>query len=102
MATTIQWILREGHNQDNILNFGCSVRDDLNARAEAAIAVGAYRFAMQNAIEMISTKPTDALGYIRESKIYEVLLQYARAMAVYKEGLDLGDRSARFYMMNFK
>ncbi|KAK9316219.1 hypothetical protein V1522DRAFT_351019 [Lipomyces starkeyi] len=53
---------------------------------------------MQNAIEMISTEPTNPLGYIREGKIYELLLEYARAMAVYREGLDRADRSARFYM----
>ncbi|KAK9377502.1 uncharacterized protein V1513DRAFT_372893 [Lipomyces chichibuensis] len=53
---------------------------------------------MQNAIEMISTEPANPLGYIRKGKIYELLLEYARAMAVYKEGLDLADRSARFYM----
>ncbi|KAK9388873.1 hypothetical protein V1515DRAFT_532040 [Lipomyces mesembrius] len=53
---------------------------------------------MQNAIEMISTEPTNPLGYIRKGKIYELLLEYARAMAIYKEGLDLADRSARFYM----
>ncbi|KAK9240955.1 hypothetical protein V1525DRAFT_393262 [Lipomyces kononenkoae] len=69
----------------------------LNARVEAAIAVGAYRFAMQNAIEMISTNPKDPLGYIRQGKIYELLLEYAHAIAVYKEGLDIADTNAKFY-----
>ncbi|KAK9322381.1 hypothetical protein V1517DRAFT_323629 [Lipomyces orientalis] len=69
----------------------------LNARVEAAIAVGAYRFAMQDAIEMKSTEPTNPLGYIREGKIYEILLEYDHAMAVYQEGLERADTKSRFY-----
>ncbi|KAK9263317.1 hypothetical protein V1519DRAFT_382368 [Lipomyces tetrasporus] len=52
---------------------------------------------MQDSIEMKSTEPTNPLGYIREGKIYELLLEYDRAMALYQEGLERADGNSRFY-----
>ncbi|KAK9370872.1 hypothetical protein V1509DRAFT_651088 [Lipomyces kononenkoae] len=52
---------------------------------------------MQNAIEMKSTAPTNPLGYIRQGKIYELLLEYGHAIEVYQEGLDMAATNARFY-----